>query len=168
MSKSIRFGYGFDMRNPGPWRQPWARHYREHLDFIAWSETVGFEQVWIAEHHGDEDGYCPSPLVVCSAVAGMTKTLRMSTGIGLAPFYHPTRLAEDVAVLDVISDGRVELALGLGYLQREFAAYGVDVKTRGRRVDEILEIIRPLWRGEEVTYRGEFYQLDKARIYPLP
>ena len=168
MSSKIRFGYGFDMRNPVPWRKPWADHYREHLEFIAWSETLGFEQVWIAEHHCDEDGYCPSPLVVCTAVAAMTKTLRMSTGIGLAPFYHPTRLAEDVAVLDIISNGRVELALGLGYLQREFDAYGVDVKSRGRRANELLEIIRPLWRGEEVTYDGEFYQLSKARIFPLP
>jgi alkanesulfonate monooxygenase SsuD/methylene tetrahydromethanopterin reductase-like flavin-dependent oxidoreductase (luciferase family) len=168
MTANIRFGFGFDMRNPAPWRRPWADHYREHLEFIAWTETLGFGQVWIAEHHGDADGYCPSPLVVCAALAGMTKTLRLSTGIGLAPFYHPTRLAEDVAVLDVISNGRVELALGLGYLHREFKAYGVDVKTRGRRTDELLQIVRPLWRGEEVSFAGEFYQLDKTRIFPLP
>lgn len=168
MSANIRFGYGFDMRNPVPWRKPWADHYREHLEFIAWTETLGFEQTWIAEHHCDEDGYCPSPLVVCAALASMTKTMRLSTGIGLAPFYHPTRLAEDVAVLDIISNGRIELALGLGYLHREFKAYGVDVKTRGRRTDELLRIVRPLWRGEEVTFDGEFYQLDKARIFPLP
>lgn len=168
MTAKIRFGFGFDMRNPVAWRRPWTQHYQEHLDFIAWTETLGFEQVWIAEHHCDEDGYCPSPLVVCSALAGKTKTMRLSTGIGLAPFYTPTRLAEDVAVLDIISGGRIELALGLGYLIREFDAYGVDVKSRGRRANEILEIIRPLWRGEEVTYHGEYYRLDKARIFPLP
>jgi alkanesulfonate monooxygenase SsuD/methylene tetrahydromethanopterin reductase-like flavin-dependent oxidoreductase (luciferase family) len=168
VSVQIRFGFGFDMRNPGPWRKPWADHYREHLEFIAWTETLGFEQVWIAEHHGDEDGYCPSPLVVCATLAGMTKKMRLSTGIGLAPFYHPTRLAEDVAVLDAISNGRIELALGLGYLHREFQAYGVDVKTRGRRTDEIIHIVRRLWRGEEVTFDGEFYQLEKAKIFPLP
>jgi alkanesulfonate monooxygenase SsuD/methylene tetrahydromethanopterin reductase-like flavin-dependent oxidoreductase (luciferase family) len=168
MNPSVRFGFGFDMRNPAPWRRPWADHYHEHLEFIAWTESLGFEQVWIAEHHGDEDGYCPSPLVVCAALAGMTKTLRLSTGIGLAPFYHPTRLAEDVAVLDIISEGRMELALGLGYLHREFDAYGVDVRTRGRRTDEILQILRPLWRGEEVTFAGEFYQIEKAKIFPLP
>ena len=168
MGSHIRFGYAFDMRNPAPWHKPWADHYREILDFVAWSETVGYEQVCIAEHHGDEDGYCPSPLVVCATLAGMTRTIRMSTGIGLAPFYHPTRLAEDVAVLDIISNGRIELALGLGYLNREFAAYGIDVKTRGRRTNEIIEILRPLLRGEEVTYRGQYYQTEKARIYPLP
>lgn len=164
----IRFGFGFDMRNPGPWQKPWADHYREHLEFVAWTETLGFEQVWIAEHHCDEDGYCPSPLVVCAALAGMTKTMRLSTGIGLAPFYHPTRLAEDVAVLDIISNGRIELALGLGYLHREFDAYGIDVRSRGRRTDEILQILRPLWRGETVSFEGEFYRLEKARIFPLP
>lgn len=168
MNTHVRFGFGFDLRNPVPWRKDWAAHYREHLEFIAWTESLGFEQVWIAEHHGDEDGYCPSPLVVCAALAGMTKKMRLSTGIALAPFYHPTRLAEDVAVLDIISNGRIELALGLGYLHREFKAYGVDVKSRGRRTDEILQILRPLWRGEEVTFKGEFYQLEKARIFPLP
>lgn len=165
---SVRFGIGFDMRNPAEWRKPWADHYRETLEFIAWTETLGFEQVCIAEHHGDEDGYCPSPLVVIAALAGMTKTMRLSTGIGLAPFYHPMRLAEDVAVLDIISNGRVELALGLGYLQREFKAYGIEVKSRGRRTNEIIDIIRPLWRGEEVSYEGRYYQTEKARIYPLP
>jgi alkanesulfonate monooxygenase SsuD/methylene tetrahydromethanopterin reductase-like flavin-dependent oxidoreductase (luciferase family) len=165
---SIRFGYGFDMRNPEPWRKPWADHYRETLELIAWSEGLGFEQVCIAEHHGDEDGYCPSPLVVMAALAGMTKTMRLSTGIGLAPFYHPTRLAEDVAVLDIISNGRVELALGLGYLKREFRAYGFDVKSRGRRTNEIIEILRPLLAGEQVSYHGEFYQAEAALIYPLP
>jgi alkanesulfonate monooxygenase SsuD/methylene tetrahydromethanopterin reductase-like flavin-dependent oxidoreductase (luciferase family) len=168
MKNKVRFGFGFDLRNPVPWRKSWVDHYREHLEFVAWTEVLGFEQVWIAEHHGDEDGYCPSPLVVCATLAGMTRTMRLSTGIGLAPFYHPTRLAEDVAVLDLISNGRIELALGLGYLHREFKAYGVDVRTRGRRTDEILQILRRLWRGEEVTFKGEFYQLEKAKIFPLP
>jgi alkanesulfonate monooxygenase SsuD/methylene tetrahydromethanopterin reductase-like flavin-dependent oxidoreductase (luciferase family) len=168
MAGRVRYGFAFDLRNPEPWRRPWADHYAEHLDFIAWSETLGFEQVWIAEHHGDEDGYCPSPLVVASALASRTRTLRLATGIGLAPFYHPTRLAEDAAVLDIISNGRFELALGLGYLPREFAAYGIDVKSRGKRADEILQVLRPLWRGEEVSFQGDYYRLDKARIYPLP
>lgn len=165
---SVRFGIGFDMRNPAEWRKPWADHYSDTLDLIAWSETIGFEQVLIAEHHLDADGYCPSPLVVLSALAGMTKTMRLSTGIGLAPFYHPMRLAEDAAVLDIISNGRLELTLGLGYLKREFKAYGIDVKSRGKRTNEILEIIRPLLVGEEVTYTGQFYQAESARIHPLP
>lgn len=165
---TVRFGFGFDMRNPAEWRKPWADHYRDTLELIAYSETLGFEQVLIAEHHGDDAGYCPSPLVVMATLAGMTKTMRLSTGIGLAPFYHPTRLAEDVAVLDIISNGRVELTLGLGYLKREFKAYGVDVRSRGRRTNEILEIVRPLLRGEEVTYTGQYYQVENARIRPLP
>lgn len=165
---SVRFGFSFDMRNPAEWRKPWADHYRETLDLIAWTETLCFEQVCIAEHHGDEDGYCPSPLVVMATLAGMTKTMRLSTGIGLAPFYPPVRLAEDVAVLDIISNGRVELTLGLGYLKREFKAYGIDVKSRGRRTNEVIEIVRPLLAGEEVTYTGQYYQIEKARIRPLP
>ena len=80
---SVRFGIGFDMRNPAEWRKPWAEHYRDTLELIAWSETLGFEQVCIAEHHGDDAGYCPSPLVVMATLAGMTKTMRLGTGIAL-------------------------------------------------------------------------------------
>jgi alkanesulfonate monooxygenase SsuD/methylene tetrahydromethanopterin reductase-like flavin-dependent oxidoreductase (luciferase family) len=168
MSAPVRFGYGFDLRNPKAWEKPWPDHYAQHLDFIAWTESLGFEAVWLAEHHGIADGYMPSPLMFGAAIAGRTEKVRISTGVGLAPFYHPVRLAEDMAVLDILSNGRAELALGIGYLPQEAAAYGFDFKRRGRLSDELLQIIRRLWLGETVTFDGEFFKLEGARITPLP
>jgi alkanesulfonate monooxygenase SsuD/methylene tetrahydromethanopterin reductase-like flavin-dependent oxidoreductase (luciferase family) len=168
MSTPVRFGYGFDMRNPQQWHRRWPDLYAEHLDFIAWTESLGFEGVWLAEHHGIDDGYLPSPLMVGAAVAARTETMRISTGVGLAPHYHPVRLAEDVAVLDLISNGRAELALGIGYLRAEADAYGFDRKQRGRIADEVLQIVRRLWLGETVTFDGECFSITNARIRPLP
>ncbi len=168
MPSPVRFGYGFDLRNPGKWQRPWANLYAEHLDFINWTETLGFEAVWLAEHHGIDDGYLPSPLMFGAAVAARTRKVRISTGVGLAPFYHPVRLAEDLAVLDVISGGRAELALGIGYLKFEADAYGFNSGDRGQISDEVLEVLKHLWRGETVTFEGKFHHIRNARIRPLP
>ena len=168
MQPHLRFGYGFDMRNPKAWFRPWADHYAEHIDFIAWLETLGFENVWIAEHHGIEDGYMPSPIVFGAGIATRTKRLRIAQGVGLAPHYHPVRLAEDLAVLDILSNGRAEMAMGIGYLKFETDAYGLRPGSRGRIANEVFEIVRRLLRGETVDYDGEFHQLKGARCTPLP
>jgi alkanesulfonate monooxygenase SsuD/methylene tetrahydromethanopterin reductase-like flavin-dependent oxidoreductase (luciferase family) len=168
MTAKLRFGFGFDLRNPRKWHRSWPDLYAEHLDFIAWTETLGFDNVWLAEHHGIEDGYLPSPLMIGAAIAARTKTIRIGTGVALAPFYHPVRLAEDAAVLDVLSNGRFELTLGIGYLDFEADAYGFELKKRGRLSDELLQIIRLLWLGETVTFDGEFFKIKNARIFPLP
>jgi alkanesulfonate monooxygenase SsuD/methylene tetrahydromethanopterin reductase-like flavin-dependent oxidoreductase (luciferase family) len=168
MKPRVGFGYGFDLRNPQQWQRPWPELYAETLDFIAWTETIGFERVWLAEHHGIEDGYLPSPLMVGAAIAARTKTMRISTGVALAPHYHPVRLAEDMAVLDCISNGRAELALGIGYLRAETKAYGFAAKHRASMSDEILQIVRRLWTGETVTFEGECFSIEDARVTPPP
>ncbi len=168
MIRPIRFGYNLDFRNPSQWYKPWAEFYADLLDFIVWTEELGFGAVWLAEHHGIEDGYLPSPLMVGAAIAARTKTIRIGTGVALAPFYHPVRLAEDMAVLDILSNGRAELSLGLGYLQFEADAYGFDLKRRGKMADEIIAIVVRLWEGETVTFKSEFFDIKDARIFPLP
>jgi len=168
MVRPVRFGYGFDMRNPEQWHRPWPDLYAEHLDFIAWTDMIGFEAVWLAEHHGIADGYLPSPLMIGAAIAARTKKLRISTGVGLAPFYHPVRLAEDLAVLDILSNGRAEFAFGIGYLKKEADAYGFDFRSRGRLSDELLQIVRRLWQGERVDFDGTYFDLKGACVTPLP
>ena len=166
--RAVGFGYGFDLRNPEAWRRPWPDFYAETLDFIAWTESLGFERVWLAEHHGIDDGYLPSPLMVGAAIAARTERMRISTGVALAPHYHPVRLAEDMAVLDLISGGRAELALGIGYLRHEALGYGFSPRQRAVRSEEVLQIVRRLWQGETVSFAGECFQLENARVTPLP
>jgi hypothetical protein len=168
LRKNLRFGYGFDFRNPPEWKRPFPQLYAEHLEFISWIETIGFGNVFLAEHHGIDDGYLPSPLAVAAAIAGRTNAIRIGTGVGLAPFYHPVRLAEDAAVIDNLSNGRFELTLGIGYLPHEAAAYGFDFKKRGKQSDELLHVVRRLWQGETVTFHGEIFNIENARVTPPP
>jgi alkanesulfonate monooxygenase SsuD/methylene tetrahydromethanopterin reductase-like flavin-dependent oxidoreductase (luciferase family) len=164
----LTFGYLYDFRNPAAWRRPSADLYAEILDFITWSESVGFEGAWVPEHHGADDGYVPSPLVVLAAIAARTKTIRLGSAIALAPLYHPVRFAEECAVLDILANGRLEMAVAVGYRRREAEAYGVDFSTRGRHTDEFLEIVTRLWAGETVSYEGKHFSLKNASIMPTP
>ncbi len=168
MKRKLTFGYLYDCRNPQPWRQPWADLYAQTLEFIAWTETIGFEGAWVPEHHAAEDGYAPAPLVMLAAIAARTKTIRLGSAIALAPLYHPVRFAEDCAILDILSNGRLEMALAIGYRRREAEAFGVDFSTRGRRTDEFLEIVRRLWAGETFSFEGQHFKLKNAAIVPTP
>lgn len=168
MPSPIRFGFGFDLRNPPDWRRPLPDLYAETLDFIAATEQMGFEAVWLAEHHCMEDDYNPSPYMFGAAVAARTSKVRISSGVSLAPFYHPVRLAEDLAVLDNISNGRIEFAPGLGYLDWEAQAYGLDFSKRAVITNELLQIVRRLWEGETVTFQGEYFDITDAKCRPLP
>lgn len=168
MKKKLTFGYLYDFRNPQQWRRPWADLYAETLEFITWTESIGFEGAWVPEHHGAGDGYVPSPLVVLGAIAARTRTIKLGSAIALAPLYHPVRFAEECAVLDILSNGRLEMAVAVGYRRSEADAYGVDFSARGRRTDEFLEIVRRLWAGESFSYEGRHFKLKNASIAPTP
>ncbi len=168
MEKKLTFGYLCDFRNPPQWYRPWTALYAETLDFIASTESLGFEGAWVPEHHAADDGYVPSPLVVLAAIAARTKRMKLGSAVALAPLYHPVRFAEDCAVLDILSNGRLEMALAVGYRRREAEGYGVDFSTRGRRTDEFLEIVTRLWAGETVSYEGRHFTVKNALIVPAP
>ncbi len=168
MSTHLGFGYLYDFRNPEQWRRPWAELYGEILDFVAFTEGLGFEGAWVPEHHGAEDGYMPSPMVALAAIAARTKTIKIGSGVALAPLHHPVRFAEDCAVLDALSNGRLEMSLAIGYRRRETDAFGVDFTKRGQRFDEFLQIVRRLWAGETVTFEGQHYTVRNAAITPPP
>ena len=168
MKRKLTFGYLCDFRNPSQWRRSWPDLYAETLEFIRWSESVGFEGAWVPEHHGAQDGYVPAPLLVLAAIAARTSTIRLGSAIALAPLYHPVRFAEECAILDILSNGRLEMAVAIGYRRREGEAYGVDFSTRGRRTDEFLEIVRRLWAGESFSFEGKHFRLQNASIAPTP
>ena len=141
---------------------------RETLDQIAWGENHGFDDVWLSEHHFIEDGYLPSILPVAAAIAARTKRIRIASGVLLMPFHNPVRLAEDIAVVDIISGGRFELGVGVGFKHEEFEGFGVPFKERGARTNQSLEIIRRLLSGETVTYKSEFFDFKNVKVTPEP
>lgn len=166
MDTKLSFGYLYDFRNPAQWRRPSTELYADILDAAAWSESAGFTGAWVPEHHGAEDGYMPAPLVALSAIAARTKKIKLGSAIALAPLYHPVRFAEECAVLDIIANGRLEMALAIGYRRKEADAYGVDFTKRGSRFDEFLHIVRKLWAGETVTFEGKHFSVKNAAIMP--
>jgi alkanesulfonate monooxygenase SsuD/methylene tetrahydromethanopterin reductase-like flavin-dependent oxidoreductase (luciferase family) len=166
MKQKLTFGYLYDFRNPRQWQRPWADLYAQTLELIAFSESIGFDGAWVPEHHGAADGYAPSPLVILAAIAARTNRIRLGSAIALAPLYHPVRFAEECAILDILSNGRLEMALAVGYRRREAEAYGIDFSSRGSRTDEFLEIVRRLWAGETFSYHGKHFSLKNASIVP--
>lgn len=168
MSRKLTFGYLYDFRNPALCQKSWTELYAERLDEIAWSESAGFSGAWVPEHHGAQDGYMPSPLVVLGAIAARTRRIAIGSAVALAPLYHPLRFAEDCAVLDILSNGRLEIGLAIGYRRREADALGVDFTKRGQRFDEFLQIVRRLWAGETVSHSGKHFTLHEAALTPLP
>jgi alkanesulfonate monooxygenase SsuD/methylene tetrahydromethanopterin reductase-like flavin-dependent oxidoreductase (luciferase family) len=143
----------FDMRAPQI-GAPTVDLYAAATEMCAWAEDHGCLAAVLCEHHGAEDGYLPSPLILAAAIAGRTQRLPLSL-ILLLPFYDPVRLAEDMAVLDIISKGRVSYILALGYRPEEFEHFGVDMRSRGRVADEKLALLRELLSGEAV-FDGRF------------
>jgi len=167
MTGKLSFGYLYDFRNPAPWHRPPEALYAETLDVIAETEALGFDGAFVPEHHLAEDGYMPSPLVTLAALAARTKRMRLGTGIALGPLYEPLRFAEDCAVLDILTGGRLQLGLAIGYRAREYAAHGLDFTRRGARFDELLSVLRRLWGGETVDFEGRFFTLTGAKVSPL-
>lgn len=142
----------FDMRAPAFGADP-AALYAAVPEMCAWGESHGCLAAVLCEHHGSEDGYLPSPLLLASAVASRTERLALSL-ILILPFYDPVRLAEDMAVLDAISGGRASYILALGYRPEEYEIFGIDQADRGRLADEKLGMLRRLLAGETVDDDG--------------
>lgn len=162
----LTFGYLFDFRNPDPWKRDWHDLYEETIALAAWTEETGFDSAWVPEHHLASDSYVSSPLMALSAIATRTKRIRLGSAIALAPLYHPVRFAADCVALDAISDGRVEMALAIGYRRREYEAFGLDFTKRGARFDEFLEVATRLWAGETVDFDGRHFTVKGAKLMP--
>jgi probable F420-dependent oxidoreductase len=166
--RKISFGLWYDFRNPAQWRRTDKEIYDATIEQVAWAETIGYDDVWLTEHHFIDDGHAPSPLILAGAIAMRTKKIRIGTSVLLLPLYDPVRVAEDGATIDLLSGGRFELGIGVGYRREEFDGLGIAHSARGARANEGLEIIRRLWEGETVTFRGKHFNIAGAKLSPLP
>jgi alkanesulfonate monooxygenase SsuD/methylene tetrahydromethanopterin reductase-like flavin-dependent oxidoreductase (luciferase family) len=124
------------------------------MDMCAWGDAHGIGSVHLSEHHGSPDGYCPSPLVFASAIAARTQRMRIFISALIAPLHEPVQLAEDLAVLDIISQGRVIPILSGGYREEEFSAVGKDLGVRKHYMDTIVPFLKQAWSGEAFTFEG--------------
>ncbi len=164
----VNFGLWYDFRNPGPTDRSFETLYAASLEQMAWAEQLGFDSIWLTEHHFCEDGYAPSPLVVAAAIGQRTKRMRIGTNLMLLPLADPLRLAEDTATLSILTDGRFDLGVGLGYRQLEFDYFGRKLINRPSLMEEGVALLRAAWTGEPVHHQGKRYQVDGLMVRPTP
>jgi alkanesulfonate monooxygenase SsuD/methylene tetrahydromethanopterin reductase-like flavin-dependent oxidoreductase (luciferase family) len=145
-----RIGLFVDLRNPEPWRRTTASHLARILDVLGDAEQAGADAVWATEHHLFPDGYLTQPLTFLAAVAARTTRLRLGTAVLLAPLRHPRHIAEQAALVDAVSGGRLELGLGPGYVADEFAAYGKDPARRFAATNAAVRQVRRLLAEERL------------------
>jgi len=141
--------------------------FEETLRECEQAEAAGFDSIWLGEHHNHPVLY-PAPLIGLAAVASRTRSIRLGTGVLLLPLYHPVTVAEEGAMVDIISGGRLILGIGAGYAPEEFAAFGYSIKERGSRLEESASLLHRLWTEENVTHHGKHYQVDSVTVAPRP
>jgi probable F420-dependent oxidoreductase len=142
--------------------------YRDAIELVRLVEAEGLDGAWVSEHHFSADGYLPSLLPLLATFAAATERIELGTGVVLAPFHDPIRLAEDFAVVDQISGGRVIAGFGIGWRAEEFRAFKVDISSRVRRMEEIVAILRLAWNERRFGYSGRYYSYSSVAVTPKP
>ncbi|SFD43425.1 Flavin-dependent oxidoreductase, luciferase family (includes alkanesulfonate monooxygenase SsuD and methylene tetrahydromethanopterin reductase) [Lentibacillus persicus] len=161
----MEFGMFYVLESPDG---DFKRAYDEMLGQIEYAEELGFDSVWLAEHHSTAYGSMANPAVAMAAIAERTKKMKIGTLISVLPLNNPIRIAEDYAMADIISGGRLQFGVGRGYQPTEFKQLGVSMEDTRARFKEELEIITGLWKHKNFSYDGKFYQLDNVTLRPRP
>ncbi len=149
-------------------RQNEVAYYQDTLDLMIYAEKLGFDSVWVGEEHFYSFGICPSPQLFLTALARETTRLRLGTAISLLPFENPLRKAEDFAMLDILSGGRLNFGAGRGIIPKHFEGFRVAPQESRARYQEALEIIRKAWTEESFSYEGQFWQIPELSLSPKP
>ncbi|MFJ6898949.1 LLM class flavin-dependent oxidoreductase [Streptomyces hokutonensis] len=153
----------FNLVEPGATPASLSARYRAALEMAAYADEHGITTVQTEEHHGVANNWMPSPFAFAGAVFGATRHIAVTVSAVIGPLHDPLRLAEDIAVLDLLSGGRLVTVAGIGYRPEEYAQFDVEWKQRGRLQDELLETVLKAWSGEEFEYRGR-----TVRVTPRP
>ena len=165
----MKYGIGYySLQSPAHSPRKHVELYKEMLEEISVADDMGFDSAWLTEHHFLSDGYCPSVMVAAGAIAARTKKIRIGTGVLLIPLHDPVRVAEDSAVVDLISEGRFILGLGLGYRKEEFDGFGKALTERKGRIEESLDILTKSWADESFDHNGKYYKLKNVNVTPKP
>src|SRR5216117_2145960 len=138
------------------------------LEQMEWTEELGFDQIWLTEHHFIDYGLSVDPATLASAAAARTRRVRIGLAAAILPFHHPLRLAEQMALVDILSNGRLDVGVGRGNRPAEFTGYRVPQEESRERFDEVVEIMRRAWTEERFSYAGRFYQFHDVRVIPKP
>ncbi len=166
--RKVKVGYQLDFRNPPGSKISFQELYRESLAQVEAAERLGFDSIWLTEHHFTDDGYLPALMPAAAAIAARTTRVTIGTYVLLAPFFHPLKLAEDAAFVDVVSGGRLRLGIGLGYRAEEFEGFGVPRPQRLGRTLETIEILKLAWTGERFSFDGKYFKFRDVRVLPRP
>src|SRR6185369_6874207 len=130
--------------------------YDELLEQAQLADELGFDSFWVAEHHFHPYGVIPRAAIWLAAASQRTRRIRLGAAVVVLPFEHPLRTAEDYAMVDLLSNGRLSIGVGSGYLNHEFGGFGISLAEKRERFDEALAIIRKAWSGERVAHEGKF------------
>jgi alkanesulfonate monooxygenase SsuD/methylene tetrahydromethanopterin reductase-like flavin-dependent oxidoreductase (luciferase family) len=153
-----------------PWHESKGQQQSldESMEQIELADQLGIDEVWLGEHRFSRHGLLSGIWSFAGMVAGRTKNIRISNDIALLPLYHPVRLAEELAVLDHISNGRMEFGIGMGYVPKEFEAFGIPLPNRVSMTDEAIQILRLAWGDGPFSFSGKRYELSDINVYPKP
>jgi alkanesulfonate monooxygenase SsuD/methylene tetrahydromethanopterin reductase-like flavin-dependent oxidoreductase (luciferase family) len=142
--------------------------YERALNRIEIMDRSGYDAVWLTEHHFNDYSVCPSIPVMGAYAAARTKNLHIATGVTLAAFYHPLRLAEEIALLDILSGGRVYWGAGRGFDPKEFRTFGMTPDESYPRFRESVDIVMAAWRDRRVSYQGKYFSFENVEVLPKP
>ena len=162
----MEFGLFFLMQRDEAWSEQSV--YDSGLAQMLAAESLGYSSVWIAEHHFNDYGLCPAPQVLASFVAARTKTLRLGMGVSLLPLHHPVDLAEELAVLDVVSGGRLDIGIGRGGTLQDYQTFQSDRADSHERVEEGIALMRQAWSGVPFDFQGRFHSAERLHVRPAP
>jgi alkanesulfonate monooxygenase SsuD/methylene tetrahydromethanopterin reductase-like flavin-dependent oxidoreductase (luciferase family) len=160
------FGLFFLMQRDEAWSEQHV--YDSALEQMLAAEPMGYHSVWIAEHHFNDYGLCPTPPVLASFLAARTRTLRLGMGVSLLPLHHPVDLAEQLAVLDVVSEGRLDVGIGRGGTLQDYQTFQSEREDSRARVEEGIALIQQCWSGEPFDFTGRFHSAERLHVRPRP
>jgi luciferase family oxidoreductase group 1 len=161
-------GFGTFLLMQSPSARPSQEVYARAIEHAQAAEALGFRNIWLAEHHFSTYGYLARPVQLATYIAAKTTTLRVGTAVIVVPLHHPLIIAEEIATLDILAGGRVDIGLGRGYQQYEFERLGLELDTARARWEESVDVILKALQGEPFSYDGKLFKIPETTVFPQP